>query len=177
MDTIGREDFENQPLDVAGLPRFEEVTYISLEPKYLVKRNITTGISVVIFSVILAVGYYAVPSAYSAYFPGLFVFFFLMFIWRFIINFQLYKRNGYALRERDIIFKRGFLYEKITVVPFNRVQHVSTNRSVLDKALGLSTLNVFTAGGAGSDVAIPGLRPETAASLKEALAERMSGHV
>lgn len=177
MDTIGREEFENQPLDLSGLPRFEEVTYVPLEPKYLLKRNLSTSISVIIFSGILVVGYFAVPPEYAIYFPWLFAFFFLMFIWRYIINYQLYKRSGYALRERDIIFKRGFLYEKITVVPFNRVQHVSTNRSVLDKALGLSTLNVFTAGGAGSDVAIPGLSPETAGSLKEALAERMSGHV
>lgn len=177
MDTIGRKDFENEPLDVSGLPRFEEVVYIPLEPRYLVKRNITTSISVILFSVILVAGYFVVPPVYAVYFPWLFVFFFLMFTWRFVVNYQLYKRNGYALRERDIIFKRGFLYEKITVVPFNRVQHVSTNRSVLDKTLGLSSLNVFTAGGAGSDVAIPGLSPETAASLKEALAERMSGHV
>ena len=60
------------------------------------------------------------------------------------------------------------------MVSFNRIQHVSINRSVLDKWLALSTLKIFTAGGSGSDVKIPGLDPKIAEKLKEALAGKIA---
>ena len=81
---------------------------------------------------------------------------------------------GYALREKDIVYKRGFIFNKTTIVPFNRVQHVSISRGVWDKILGISNLNIFTAGGSGSDITIPGLDPKMALQLKEALAVKIS---
>lgn len=84
------------------------------------------------------------------------------------------KRNGYAIRERDIIFKRGFIYKKTTIVPFNRVQHVSIERDFPDKILGISTLRLFTAGGSGSDISIPGLIPQIANNMKEEISKRIS---
>lgn len=176
MDTIKEEFFRNNQLDVASLPHYEEVELISLNPKYLVRLNITTSINMFLLLAGLF-GAYLFIKDFKGYFVVAGVLSLLMLFWFYFSNYQLQKRSGYGVRERDIIFKRGFLYEKTTVVPFNRIQHVSTRRSLLDKMLGLSTLKVFTAGGSGSDVAIPGLLPETASNLKEALSERMSGHV
>ena len=84
------------------------------------------------------------------------------------------KNMGYALREHDIAFKRGFLFEKITIIPFNRIQHISTSESMLDKFFKISNLNIFTAGGSGSDIDIPGLSPELAAKLKNKVANHLS---
>ncbi len=77
---------------------------------------------------------------------------------------------GYALREKDIIYRRGFMVTKTTIVSFNRIQHVSIKRSLLDNRFGIATLQIFTAGGSGSDIQIPGLSPEIATKIKEALA-------
>lgn len=81
---------------------------------------------------------------------------------------------AYALREKDILYRRGFILNKITVVPFNRIQHVTINRDIWDKRLNLSTLNIFTAGGSGSDIRIPGLEPELAMDLKDSLAKKIA---
>ena len=86
----------------------------------------------------------------------------------------LQKKYGYALREKDLIYRRGYLITKTTVIPFNRIQHVSISRGVFDKALGISTLKIFTAGGQGSDVSIPGLLPNLAVNLKEAVAKKLT---
>lgn len=90
--------------------------------------------------------------------------------------FLIFKKQacyGYALRERDIAFKRGYIFRKTTVIPFNRIQHVSTAQGVLDKLLHIVTLQIFTAGGSGSDINIPGLQPERAAAIKEALVQKV----
>lgn len=176
MDSVEKEFFKNEVLEIDSLPKYEEVELHSFAPKYLLKKNISTAIWIVIIAIALTIAY-AVAEEFRIFVPYVMVGFILIFAWSFFANYQWFKKSGYSVRERDIIYKRGFLFEKATVVPFNRVQHVSTNRGVLDKMLELSTLNVFTAGGSGSDVALPGLTPATADSLKEALAARMSGHV
>lgn len=176
MDSIEPGAFENKVMNIESLPRYEEVELRPFSGAYLLKRNISTTIWLFIISAGIYFAYrYA--EEFRLFAPYVIVAFILIFAWSYVANFLWFRKSGYAMRERDIIYKRGFLFEKTTVVPFNRVQHVSTNRGVLDKMLNLSSLNVFTAGGAGSDVALPGLNPETANSLKESLASRMSGHV
>ena len=176
MDSVEPKLFANDVLEINSLPKYEEVELHSFAPNYLLKKNISTTIWLIVISAGLGLAYtFAVE--FRPFFSFVVAAFILIFIRSYISNYQWYKKSGYAVRERDLIFKRGFLYERTTVVPFNRVQHVSTNRGILDKILNLSTLNVFTAGGSGSDIALPGLLPEKADSLKEALAERMSDHV
>lgn len=176
MDPIAEDKFSNLQIEVAALPRYEEVELTSLAPNYLLKRHINTFISMMVFAGILGGIYFFVSDDFPLYaFWGVGIVL-VVILWSFYTNVQLMKRNGYALRELDIIYRRGFLFEKITVVPFNRVQHVSVERSLLDKMLNLSTLKVFTAGGSGSDVNIPGLNPETATSLKEEISERIARH-
>lgn len=169
-------EFSNLQLDIASLPRQEEVRLNRLQRKYLIKLHLQTSLSLIIFSGLLAAGYFFVqPQDFLLFiFIGLLA---LMFGWSYYTNYQLIKRNGYSLRERDIIYKKGFLFERTTVVPFNRIQHVSVARSFLDKLLNLSTLKVFTAGGSGSDVNIPGLSPDTATRIKEELSDRISSYV
>ncbi len=176
MDSIEQEVFKNEALEIYSLPKYEEAELNSFAPKYLLKRNILTTIWLIIVTAGIFIAY-NFAEEYRILVPFAGGLFLLNFIWSYISNYQWFRKSGYAMREHDIIFKRGFLFEKTTVVPFNRVQHVSTNRGVMDKMLNLSALNIFTAGGSGSDVGLPGLFPETANSLKEALAARMSGHV
>lgn len=176
MDSIEKEIFKNEALEINSLPKYEEAELNSFAPKYLLKRNISTTIWFIVVAAGIFVAY-NFAEAFRVFVPFIAGAFLLLFLWSYYSNYQWFRKSGYAVREHDMIFKRGFLFEKTTVVPFNRVQHVSTNRGVMDKMLNLSSLNIFTAGGSGSDVALPGLFPETANSLKEALAARMSGHV
>ncbi|HSI70564.1 MAG TPA: PH domain-containing protein, partial [Gillisia sp.] len=57
---------------------------------------------------------------------------------------------------------------------FNRIQHVSISRDVFDKFLNIASIQVFTAGGSGSELSIPGLEPNRARELKEALAVKIT---
>lgn len=177
MASIDPGTFENNPITSSSLPKVEVLDFSPLSPKYLTKRTISTSISLGAILVLAVAGQYFFPEVSGGYFPLGLVLLVLYLGWRYLVNYQWQKRTGYALRERDIVYKRGFLFEKTTAVPFNRVQHVSTRRGILDKMLGLSSLLVFTAGGSGSDISIPGLTPELADSLKEALAKRISDHV
>lgn len=176
MDPVAAKEFSNFELEVAALPKFEEVKLQPISKKYLVKLQVGTTISFLFFAAGIYLGFAFLPGEFHHYLIWATLVIVLLFGWSFFNNVMYVRRSGYALRQQDIVFKRGFLFEKTTAVPFNRVQHVSVERSFLDKILNIATVKVFTAGGSGSDVSVPGIKPETAASVKEEISARIFNH-
>lgn len=84
-------------------------------------------------------------------------------------TFYRYASWGFEVRDDHLYLEHGVLRKVYTMVPFVRVQHVDTQRNVLDRLLGLSGVVVYTAGSRGADVKIPGLNPEHAVKLQEKL--------
>jgi len=77
----------------------------------------------------------------------------------------------YQIRDDAIYLERGVVTHVRTLVPYVRIQHVDTSRGPVERALGLSTLVVYTAGSRGADVSIPGLRPHEASDLQQRIKE------
>ena len=82
---------------------------------------------------------------------------------------RIYRRLGYALDGRLLRTVRGWLFHTDTIVPFVRVQHIDVMRGPFDKLFGTATLVVHTAGTHNSVVTLPGLSPERAAEIREAI--------
>ena len=82
-----------------------------------------------------------------------------------------YRVWAYEVRADALYLQRGVLTHTRTVVPYVRIQHVDTTRGPVERALGLSTLVVYTAGSRGADVSIPGLAPAEAADLQTRVKE------
>jgi len=82
-----------------------------------------------------------------------------------------YRAWQYRLRDDALYLERGVLTHVRTVAPHVRIQHVDTSQSPGERALGLSTLVVYTAGSRGADVSIPGLTPGEAGDLQRRLKE------
>ncbi len=68
--------------------------------------------------------------------------------------------------------EHGVFVKVKTMVPFVRIQHVDTQKSVVDRLLGVSSVVVYTAGSRGSDVSIPGVVPEEGDILQDDLKNR-----
>jgi len=75
-------------------------------------------------------------------------------------------KRGYVVRDKDILFKKGVVWRSVTAVPFNRIQHVETSSTPLDRKFGLATLQLFTAGGSSGDLKIDGLAADVAEQLR-----------
>jgi len=78
---------------------------------------------------------------------------------------------GFELQDDALFLVRGVLTRTDTSVPYVRVQHVDTTRGPIERAAGLASVVVYTAGSRGADITIPGLSPERAQSLRERLRE------
>jgi membrane protein YdbS with pleckstrin-like domain len=75
---------------------------------------------------------------------------------------------GFQLREDDLVFRRGILFQRIVAVPYGRMQLVDVNRGPLERAFGLSELKFVTAA-AATGVTIPGLPEREAEELRDTL--------
>jgi membrane protein YdbS with pleckstrin-like domain len=82
---------------------------------------------------------------------------------------RIYRRLGYAIDGRLLRTVRGWLFHTDTVVPFVRVQHIDVTRGPIDKLFGTASLVVHTAGTHNSVVVLPGLSPERAAEIRDAI--------
>ena len=75
---------------------------------------------------------------------------------------------GYQLRDDDLLFRRGLLFQRFVSVPYGRMQLVDINRGPVSRVLGLSDLRFVTAA-ASSGVSIPGLPIADAEALRDRL--------
>lgn len=160
--------FENLPVDAASLPKVEELTFHPIERRYLRVSLISSAI----FWVLLFIGAMSIAAlgdieerqmAYLIFGGGVLL---LTAANMLFIN-ASFKKKKYALRERDIIYTKGLLWSVRTSIPFNRIQHAELKQGPFERLYGLHSLKVFTAGGQSSDLVIPGLKEETAQSIKD----------
>ena len=78
------------------------------------------------------------------------------------------KAIGYALRDDDLVFRRGIFFQRLVAVPYGRLQLVDVGRGPVARILGLSKLSLVTAA-ASTGVSIPGLPTDTAEELRDHL--------
>ncbi len=83
-----------------------------------------------------------------------------------------YRAFRYAVREHDLLVRSGVLFRRWSSIPLGRIQHVDTRQGPLERALGLSRLQVYTAAGMSADGSIPGLAEEDAERLRDELSRR-----
>ncbi|KAA9089452.1 PH domain-containing protein [Microbacterium radiodurans] len=75
---------------------------------------------------------------------------------------------GYQLREDDLVFRRGILWQRMVAVPYGRMQLVDITHGPLDRGFGIAQLKFVTAA-AATGVTIPGLTQQAAEALRDHL--------
>ncbi len=74
-----------------------------------------------------------------------------------------------AQRDTDLYVTHGRWFKELLVVPYGRMQYVDVNAGPVDRAFGVSAVQLHTAS-AATDAKLPGLPPAEAARLRDRLA-------
>lgn len=77
------------------------------------------------------------------------------------------KLQGSALRTHDIAFKKGIIWQQVTILPLARVQHIEIHRGPIERKLGLASLRLYSAGGMSADLQISGLTHEKCKNIRQ----------
>ena len=167
--------FQNPQLESETLPSIEHIPYEKLDPAYKkVNVYITLFFCLIILMVYLGVGF-VVEVLYQ--YPWILLF---CVLWSIltglfcVLAIKSYDYEGYAIREKDILYKSGIFFRSVLIIPFNRVQHCETEQGPIDRSFGLTQLSLFTAGGSGSDLSIPGLTQEKANAIKNFITQKVA---
>ncbi len=157
--------FENAQVSVDNLPRANVVDWQSLDPKFKRMHQVQCLLFMSLIAIPLTV---VIVMANIPMKPALGIW----LNWAVGLAFWLVwpiiavPKRGYVVRDKDILFKKGVVWRSVTAVPFNRIQHVETSHTPLDRKFDLATLQLFTAGGTGGDLKIDGLPADTAEQLR-----------
>lgn len=57
-----------------------------------------------------------------------------------------YHNYTYQFRKKRLVIRKGVLNKERTVIPYSQIQNVNINRNVLQRALGVATVKIETAG-------------------------------
>jgi membrane protein YdbS with pleckstrin-like domain len=91
-------------------------------------------------------------------------------VWTMIITPRQARAYGYQLRDDDLVFRRGILWQRVVAVPYGRMQLIDITHGPLDRGFGIAQLKFVTAA-AATGVVIPGLAQSTAETLRDHLIE------
>jgi uncharacterized protein len=75
---------------------------------------------------------------------------------------------AFCERAEDLLVRRGVMVQRLSLVPYGRMQFVDVSAGPLERSLGLATLRLHTAA-AASDARIPGLPRAEAERLRDQL--------
>ncbi|HUM86755.1 MAG TPA: PH domain-containing protein [Actinomycetota bacterium] len=143
-------------------------TWQSLSPKLIAARRLVLALFAVAFLIGAVVAYLVGPAWLAGVIAavGLLI---LVIGWPWIG--RRVRSWGYSERDDDLVVGSGIWFRRLVVVPYGRLQLVDVKAGPIDRAFGLTSVQLHTAA-ATSDAAIPGLEPQVAADLRDRLAAR-----
>lgn len=167
--------FTNEPIELSDLPTWEEIGFRPISDRYRNVVYINTVLSWVVMNAIAIAAVFVANDSQFTLPPTLLTMgiITLLIILYLIFNLVSLKRRGYAVRERDVLYRAGIFYHYTLIIPFRHIQHVKINEGIISRMFGLVAIELFTAG-AGRNMRLAGLDKPDALVLQQHISERIS---
>jgi uncharacterized protein len=109
--------------------------------------------------------------------PGLVAFgISLIALWGWRYQHLEHARTSFVISMAGCEIRRGVVWRRIITVPLSRIQHSDVTQGPLQRAFGLATLTLYTAGTEHAKIDLHGLAFETAMNIRQYLFERSEAH-
>lgn len=151
------------------IPKYQDVLMQPVERNYKKVQLTEWGILWLIGFAIAAVAVFFIDALQS--FPVILLIIVCLLILSGVHFFSINKGfpyMAYAMREHDVLFRKGWLFQQIHIVPISKIQHCVIKKGPLERNYKLASLQLFTAANSSfADIKIGGLTEEQAERLKE----------
>lgn len=168
--------FSNEVVDASSLPDFQRAPLQPVSARFAPYAVLTNAI----FWLVLVVAALLVPRLPMVEFelpgwvvlaPG------LALLWFCGVAALDARRRRWALREHDLIYHSGLIWQRTAILPFARIQHVETASGPIERMFGLMRVKCFTAGGMSADLTVEGLERDAARRVRQYLLDQISEEV
>lgn len=166
------------PLDLDGLGKDfidpADIEWKRVSPKYLKVRMISRAIWSLIMIALACLpllftevlGWWNMPLWLSVSLAAVMV---VWQIWLTIIVRRQVRALGYSERAEHLLTRKGIMFRQVRAVPYGRIQFIDMSSGPIENMVGLSHLDIKTAGGAST--VLPGLDRAEAQRLREILTD------
>lgn len=161
-------EYNNPLIPTSDIPQYQEIPLQRVEPAYkkvlwfnwTIAYLFITGLTVLIFIVN--------DELHKVWVITLTALVLMGSIALVIASIEIgFKNRSWALRDKDIIFKKGWLFQSTHIVPFTKVQHCILKTGPVGRRYNLASLRFMTAASHQRDISINGLSLEDAEKIKE----------
>ncbi|MBA4258324.1 PH domain-containing protein [Sediminibacterium sp.] len=157
----------NQAISSAQIPKYSEVDLAPVETSYKKVLYISWSFFFgLVISILLPI-FYWIESLQKSWIVLSVIGTILLCIVVLIAFIEIgFKNLAWALRDKDIIFKKGWLFQSTYIIPFVKVQHCELLSGPIGRKFGLASIKLNTAASNDIDISINGLKQDTAEQLK-----------
>lgn len=168
-------DFLNEAVLPESLPLAEAVPLIPLTPDYRKVLRLEWAITILFLLAVLVLLTVFVERLQQPVWISIAGGAWLLLAagWFFLMEKSL-QNKAYAIRDKDVIYRSGWIIRSTHTCPFNRIQHSTVTMGPLERKFGLARLVLYTAGSNDADLSIPGLTQATAQQLKEWITKKIA---
>ncbi len=147
--------------------------WVRVSPKLVTARRLVLSFALVPFAAAV-IALVVLPDIPTVAAIGAAVLGIGLFVWAWWLIGRRVRSYAYSEREDDLLVSSGILFRRLVIVPYGRMQLVDVKAGPIDRALGITTVQLHTAA-ATTDASIPGLEPAIAADLRDRLARKGEG--
>ena len=168
-------DFLNEAVLPESLPLAEAVPLIPLTPDYRKVLRLEWAITILFLLTVLVLLTVFVDRLQQPVWISIAggAWLVLAAAWFFLME-KSFQNKAYAIRDKDVIYRSGWIIQSTHTCPFNRIQHSTVTMGPLERKFGLARLVLYTAGSNDADLSIPGLTQATAQQLKEWITKKIA---
>ena len=167
-------EFINASIDLQQLPQAEAVPYQPIDKKYLTILRLEWLITVLVLTSVAVLLYFFLPAMQrAAAGVSTAAVLLLVLVFQRVAIEKSFPRKAFAVRQKDVIYRYGWLVASVKICPFSRIQNCTLVSGPLESRYGLATLEIFTAGSGGADMRIPGLEKGLAERLRQYILEQI----
>lgn len=168
-------DYINAPIDLAALPQIEQVPLQPIHRDYLKILRYEWLFATAIIAAIAALLIIFNDAVRNGWWWVLLIAITIVFsAVYFFVQERSFPYRAFAVREKDVIYRKGWILQSTTICPFNRIQNCSVQSGPWERKFGLASLIIYTAGTEGADLRIPGLQQDEAEKLRHFILDKIN---
>ncbi|WP_316796814.1 PH domain-containing protein [Pedobacter agri] len=166
------ETFTNDAINIDALPKYEEIPLRKPDSNYwkIICINLIITFLLIGVSAGLLIFFNEKIQPHAIL---IIITYITIAILSILLFYASFKKRGYAIRTKDVIYKSGIIAESTTIVPLNRIQHIELNEGFFSRMFKLGSLQIFTAGGQTGHIHIAGIPIDEAKSIRDLLLNKL----
>lgn len=169
--------YENHVISPEEIPKYANVTLQPVEAVYKKVLYINWGIAYTLFISLLIALFIFIKPLQIDWLIAIVALTLLLLISITIASVEIgFKNKTWALRDKDIQFKKGWLFQTTHIIPFVKVQHCELVSGPIGRKYGLASIKINTAASNDIDISIKGLKQETAEQLKAFIMDKIEAY-